>query len=214
MSFILFNQSLFAGPSVEEIQNYNLKDLKIVLNWIKDKNTTPRFKVMMLERLNILLLENQNQIQNYQEEIKLLFETLSNDTSNHSSSYGLVMRKKTCLMFSYFSSTVIENEMYEILRTHIQNDSDNESVAACVRSLGAYSSKKESSIKFVAKLLDVTIKKKKVTEEDIEMATASIELMSSFKLKQSVLILMKILDSNYPTEVKNLAKKTLESIPQ
>ncbi|MCX7998512.1 MAG: hypothetical protein N3A69_06095 [Leptospiraceae bacterium] len=206
--------SLLSSPSIEEIQSYDLKDLTTVLIWIKDKSITPRFKVLILERLNILLLENQNQIQNHQEEMKLFFEELSKNNSNHNSSYGLIMRKKICLMFSYFNNTPIENEMYEMLKTHIQNDSDNESVASCVRSLGVYSSKKENSVKFVSKLIEATLKKKKITEEDIEMTTASIELMSSFKLKQSILILMKILDSKYPTEVKNFAKKTLESIPQ
>lgn len=213
---LLFYQTntLLSGPSVEEIQSLQLKDFKNIPIWIKDKNLTPRFKVMILERLNILILENQNQLVSYQEEIKSIFNNLASDNSNQGSSYSLIIRKKTCLMLGYFSGTELETEMYEILKTHIQNDSDNESVASCIRSLGAYTSKKEQSVKFVTKLLENTLKKKKVTEEDTEMATASIEVFEAFKLKQSVLILMKILDSKYPTEVKNLAKKTLESIPQ
>lgn len=217
--FLLFflthqNNKLIPEPSIEEIKNFQLKDLKMIPVWISDKNTTPRFKAMILERMNILFLENQNQLIPYSEEIKLIFTNLASDNSNHQSSYGLIIRKKTCLMLGYFANTQLENEMYEITKTHIQNDSDNESVASCIRSLGVYTSKKEQTIKFVIKLLENSLKKKKINEEDIELATASIEIISNFKLKQSALVLMKILDSKYPTEVKNMAKKTLESIPQ
>ena len=63
-------------------------------------------------------------------------------------------------------------------------------------------------------MLDSSLKKKFVSDDDIEIANAIIEVLGKFKKKQSYLTLLKVLDSKYPTDIKNKAKKTLEGLPQ
>jgi hypothetical protein len=205
---------LFASPSVEDIQSLSLKDMKKIESWLKDKNTSPRFRVMILEKINILLLENKNNLLEYGNTLLDLFSYLFKENIGQGSSYSLVLRKKTCLMLGYFNSTEHKSNAYELLKTEIELDSDGDVASACIRSLGEYVEKKDESVKFINKLLDSSLKKKKITDEDIEVAQTCLELYGKFKMKQSILTLMKILDSKYPTEIKNLSKQILESIPQ
>lgn len=61
-------------------------------------------------------------------------------------------------------------------------------------------------------MLEPTLKKKRVNEEEIEIASAIIDVLDKFKKKQSYLPLLKVLESAYPGEIKNKAKKTLETL--
>lgn len=203
-----------AVPSVEEIQSIKLSDMKKIHAWVKDKNTSPRFRVMILERINILLLENRNELGEHGSALLELFSSIIKENMGQSSSYTLVIRKKTCLMLGYFHRTEVESDAYELVKTQVESDSDGDASGACIRSLGEFGDRKEQSVKFINKILENSLKKKKITEDDVEVANASLEIFSKYKMKQSSLVLMKILDSKYPNDVKNTAKKILESIPQ
>jgi hypothetical protein len=212
--YTVFTIQIHSVPSVEEIQKITMEDLPKVASWVKDKKTSPRFRVMILERLNILLLENRSNLNSSGKPLIELFSNLINENANQGSSYTLVIRKKTCLMLGYFHRTNSEADAYELIKSQIELDTDGDAAASCIRSLGEYGERKDLTSKFLSKVLEKSMKKKKINEDDVEIALAALEVLQSFRLKQSNLVLMKILDSKYPNDVKNLAKKTLESIPQ
>ena len=62
IGIILLIAGLVAEPSLEEIQRIQISDLKKISLWMNDKKTKPRFKVMILEKLNILLLDHPEEV--------------------------------------------------------------------------------------------------------------------------------------------------------
>ncbi len=213
IGLLLFTASIHGEPSLEEIQNIQIVDLKKISGWMNDKKTKPRFKVMILEKLNILLLDQPENVSKYGSELLDLFSQVKNNKDD-GSSYNFLLRKKTCLFLSYFNGTAKEDESYARIQAHISTEDNGEVAATCIQVISSYENKKDDTNKMLLKMFDSSLKKKKISDDDIEIATAIIEVLDKFKKKQSYLTLLKVLESKYPTDIKNKAKKTLESFPQ
>lgn len=219
MKFLLFGLLLFTTiilgePSLEEIQNIQIRDIKKISGWVNDKKTKPRFKVMILEKLNILLLGNQENVSKYSDDILELLSGVKKNNKDDGSSYNFLLRKKTCLFLSYFSGTEKEDQSYEMLKNHIISEDNGDVAATCIQVMDNYQNKKEDTNKMLVRILDSSLKKRAINDEDIEIADSIIDVLEKFKKKQSYLILLKVLESKYPTDIKNKAKKTLETLPQ
>lgn len=214
IGIILLTAGLVAEPSLEEIQRIQISDLKKISLWMNDKKTKPRFKVMILEKLNILLLDHPEEVTKHSDELLDLFSNVKKNNKDDGSSYNFLLRKKACLFLSYFKGTEKEIESYERLQSTISTEDNGEVAATCIEVMSLYENKKEDTQKVLIRMLDSSLKKKFVSDDDIEIANAIIEVLGKFKKKQSYLTLLKVLDSKYPTDIKNKAKKTLEGLPQ
>lgn len=212
LGFFLLATFIFAEPSLEEIQSIKISDIQKINSWMLDKKTKPRFKVMILEKLNILLLENPEELIANREQLFSLFKNINKNHKDKGSSYNYLLRKKNCLLLSQFKGTEKENESYEQIKENILTEDNGEVAASCIQMSGSYENKKDETNKLLVKLLEPTLKKKKVNEEEIEIASAIVDVLGKLKKKQSYLPLLKVLDSSYPTDVKNKAKKTLETL--
>ena len=49
VGLLLLTAGVWAEPSLEEIQNIQIGDIKKIHEWMNDKKTKPRFKVLILE---------------------------------------------------------------------------------------------------------------------------------------------------------------------
>lgn len=214
VGLFLFTASIWAEPSLEEIQNIQIGDIKKIHGWMNDKKTKPRFKVMILEKLNILLLNNQEEVSNNGDALLKILSEIKKNSKDDGSSYNYLLRKKSCLLLSYFNGTDKENESYEIIKKNISTEDNSEVAATCIQAIASYRGKIDLTNKILLGILDSSLNKKKMNEEDVEIANALIEVLDKFKKKQSYLTLLKVLESKYPTDIKNKAKKTLESLPQ
>jgi hypothetical protein len=212
--FSILAYPIFAGPETEEINTIKMTELKKVGNWFKDKKLQPRTRVLILEKLNILLLENSVSINTHSSDIMTALTEITSSNRSIDSSYSIILKKKTCLILSYLNHSNKELEAYSLLKSEILNENDGEVASACIRVISEFDSQKEDLNKMALKILGDSLKKKKYDDEAVEIALASIDLLNKYRMKQSYLTLLKILDSKYPTEVKNMAKKTLENIPQ
>lgn len=212
LGFFLLATFIFAEPSLEEIQSIKISDIQKINSWMLDKKTKPRFKVMILEKLNILLLENPEELIANREQLFSLFKNINKNHKDKGSSYNYLLRKKNCLLLSQFKGTEKENDSYEQIKENILTEDNGEVAASCIQMSGSYENKKDETNKLLVKLLEPTLKKKKVNEEEIEIASAIVDVLGKLKKKQSYLPLLKVLDSSYPTDVKNKAKKTLETL--
>jgi len=212
--FLLFIQIGFAEPRLEEIQNLQITDIPKIPNWIKDKKTIPRFKLMILEKLNILLLNNPDEITNQAETLLQLLSDAKDNNKDTGSSYNYLIRKKSCLLLNHFNDTKYEKESYEMIKNQFQSEDNSEVAATCIQVSSLFENKKDETNKTLISMLDSSLKKKKITEDDVEKVATIIEVLEKFKKKQSYLTLLKVLDSKYPTEIKNKAKRTLEMLPQ
>lgn len=212
LGLFLLATFIFAEPSLEEIQSIKISDIQKINSWMLDKKTKPRFKVMILEKLNILLLENPEELIANREQLFSLFKNINKNHKDKGSSYNYLLRKKNCLLLSQFKGTEKENDSYEQIKENILTEDNGEVAASCIQMSGSYENKKDETNKLLVKLLEPTLKKKKVNEEEIEIASAIVDVLGKLKKKQSYLPLLKVLDSSYPTDVKNKAKKTLETL--
>jgi hypothetical protein len=214
IGLLLFTASVWAEPSLEEIQNIQIGDIKKISAWVNDKKTKPRFKVMILERLNILLLSNQENVSKNADDLLELLSGVKKNNKDDGSSYNFLLRKKTCLFLSYFNGTEREEDSYEMIKANISSEDNGDVAATCIQVIASYQSKKDETNKMLVRMLDSSIKKKAINDEDIEIASSIIDVLEKFKKKQSYLTLLKVLESKYPTDIKNKAKKTLETLPQ
>ncbi|MBP9886262.1 MAG: hypothetical protein KBF93_08185 [Leptospiraceae bacterium] len=212
--FILFIQIISAEPRLEEIQNLQIIDIPKIPNWIRDKKTIPRFKLMILEKLNILLLDNPDEITNQAQTLLQLLSDVKDNNKDNGSSYNYLIRKKSCLLLNHFNGTKYETESYEMMKNQIQNEDNSEVAATCIQVSSLFENKKDETNKILISMLDSSLKKKKITEDDVEKVATIIEVLGKFKKKQSYLSLLKVLDSKFPTEIKNKAKQILEMLPQ
>lgn len=212
--FLLLIQLVFAEPRLEEIQNLQIVDIPKIPNWIMDKKTIPRFKLMILEKLNILLLNNPDEITNQAQTLLPLLSDVKDNNKDNGSSYNYLIRKKSCLLLNHFNGTKYETESYEMIKNQIQNEDNSEVTATCIQVSSLFENKKDETNKILISMLDSSLKKKKITEDDVEKVATIIEVLQKFKKKQSYLTLLKVLDSKYPTEIKNKAKQILEMLPQ
>lgn len=212
LALYLFTPVIFAEPSLEEIQSIKISDIQKINSWMLDKKTKPRFKVMILEKLNILLLENPEELIANKDQLFSLFRNINRNHKDKGSSYNYLLRKKNCLLLSQFKGTEKENDSYEQIKENILTEDNGEVAASCIQMSSSYENKKDETNKLLVKMLEPTLKKKRVNEEEIEIASAIIDVLDKFKKKQSYLPLLKVLESAYPGEIKNKAKKTLETL--
>lgn len=211
---IPFFSYLWAVPSVEEIQSIKSSDIKKIPEWMNDKKTKPRFKVMILEKLNILLLSEPEEISIHSDILLGLFSDITKNNKDDKSSYNYLLRKKSCLLLNLFNGTNREKESYEVINKQIVAEDNGEVAAVCIQVMSNFENQKDETNRFLIQLLSSSLKKKKITDDDLDKVGAIIEVLGKFQKKQSYLVLLKVLDSSYPTEIKNKAKKILENFPQ
>ena len=173
-------------------------DIPKIPNWIRDKKTIPRFKLMILEKLNILLLDNPDEITNQAQTLLQLLSDVKDNNKDNGSSYNYLIRKKSCLLLNHFNGTKYETESYEMMKNQIQNEDNSEVAATCIQVSSLFENKKDETNKILISMLDSSLKKKKITEDDVEKVATIIEVLGKFKKKQSYLSLLKVLDSKFP----------------
>ncbi len=191
LGFFLLATFIFAEPSLEEIQSIKISDIQKINSWMLDKKTKPRFKVMILEKLNILLLENPEELIANREQLFSLFKNINKNHKDKGSSYNYLLRKKNCLLLSQFKGTEKENDSYEQIKENILTEDNGEVAASCIQMSGSYESKKDETNKLLVKLLEPTLKKKKVNEEEIEIASAIVDVLGKLKKNNPTYLYLK-----------------------
>jgi hypothetical protein len=210
---IIFKIKSEVEPTPEEISKLGFKDLPILATHVENKKARPRFKILVMERMNIVLLENKSKLnENGKELIGILSNLLDNNPDSESSYYPMI-RKKSCFMLGNFRKTNFEEDAYDRILQQIKNETNLEVTGTCLGVMVNFDNYKDKTNKILIELTKVLLKKKRLDDEDSDLMQSIINGFAELKFKSSYIPLMKVLDSKFPVEIKNSAKEVLETLP-